>query len=248
MPACTATAPSWARAASTLPTSANGTSSSAFGRDELVTVRAEPVQDLTGSAGFTGSRVAPHPPRLHRGKTATNPVTLQVLHAAPVAQRKDRGRIGPAHRPGLEPQPRHRGLAAAAGRQGPLHSSAPSTPSVPKTTNASDPSTRPGQPADRSVHNPLPAPATTKPQEPANMSYQHPVAVDGSPTADHAVTECGPGRTSGGRIRLLNVMDPWPTSAVLSGLRSQRQEVLPRLPGRANACKDASAWTKGVPV
>ena len=65
-------------------TSANGTSSLAFGRDELVTVRAEPVQDLTGSAGFTGSRVER---RTRRAYTVENrhktPVTLQVLHAAP---------------------------------------------------------------------------------------------------------------------------------------------------------------------
>lgn len=68
-------------------TSANGTSSLAFGRDELVTVRAEPVQDLTGSAGFTGSRVER---RTRRAYTVENrhktPVTLQVLHAAPVSR------------------------------------------------------------------------------------------------------------------------------------------------------------------
>ncbi|BEU98190.1 DUF4139 domain-containing protein [Acidovorax sp. DW039] len=65
-------------------TSANGTSSLAFGRDELITVRAEPVQDLTSSAGFTGSRVER---RTRRAYTVENrhktPVTLQVLHAAP---------------------------------------------------------------------------------------------------------------------------------------------------------------------
>lgn len=65
-------------------TSTNGTSSLAFGRDELITVRAEPVQDLTSSTGFTGSRVER---RTRRAYTVDNrhktPVTLQVLHAAP---------------------------------------------------------------------------------------------------------------------------------------------------------------------
>ena len=42
------------------------------------------------------------------------------------------------------------------------------------------------------------------------MSYQHIlVAVDGSPTSNHAVTEAaGLAKASGGCIRLLNVMDP----------------------------------------
>lgn len=42
------------------------------------------------------------------------------------------------------------------------------------------------------------------------MSYQHLlVAVDGSPTADHAVNDAtGLAQATGGRIRLLNVMDP----------------------------------------
>lgn len=65
-------------------TSTNGTSSLAFGRDDLITVRAEPVQDLTGSTGFTGSRIER---RTRRAYTVENrhktPVTLQVLHAAP---------------------------------------------------------------------------------------------------------------------------------------------------------------------
>ncbi|WP_099658843.1 DUF4139 domain-containing protein [Acidovorax sp. 56] len=65
-------------------TGTNGTSSLAFGRDDLITVRAEPVQDLTGSTGFTGSRVER---RTRRAYTLENrhktPVTLQVLHAAP---------------------------------------------------------------------------------------------------------------------------------------------------------------------
>ena len=42
------------------------------------------------------------------------------------------------------------------------------------------------------------------------MSYQHIlVAVDGSPTSDHAVAQATSlAQSTGGRIRLLNVMDP----------------------------------------
>ena len=63
------------------------------------------------------------------------------------------------------------------------------------------------------------------------MSYQHLlVAVDGSPTSDRAVTEAtNLAKASGGRIRLLNVMDP---VAHISGFERPevyRQEVLPRL-------------------
>ena len=63
------------------------------------------------------------------------------------------------------------------------------------------------------------------------MSYQHIlVAVDGSPTSNHAVTEAaGLAKASGGRIRLLNVMDP---VAHISGFERPEvysQEVLPRL-------------------
>ena len=63
------------------------------------------------------------------------------------------------------------------------------------------------------------------------MSYQHLlVAVDGSPTADHAVNEAtGLAQATGGRIRLLNVMDPL---AHISGFERPEvysQEVLPRL-------------------
>ena len=63
------------------------------------------------------------------------------------------------------------------------------------------------------------------------MSYQHLlVAVDGSPTADHAVNEAtGLAQATGGRIRLLNVMDPL---AHISGFERPdvySQEVLPRL-------------------
>ncbi|MBT9514408.1 MAG: DUF4139 domain-containing protein, partial [Acidovorax sp.] len=58
-----------------------------FGRDELVTVRAEPVQDLTGSSGFTGSRTERKTRRAYsvdnRHKAA---IMLQVLHASPVSR------------------------------------------------------------------------------------------------------------------------------------------------------------------
>ena len=63
------------------------------------------------------------------------------------------------------------------------------------------------------------------------MSYQHLlVAVDGSSTADHAVNEAtGLAQDTGGRIRLLNVMDPL---AHISGFERPEvysREVLPRL-------------------
>jgi uncharacterized protein (TIGR02231 family) len=64
-----------------------GSTSLSFGRDELVTVRAEPAQDLTGSTGFTGSRTERKTRRAYsvenRHKTG---ITLQVLHAAPVSR------------------------------------------------------------------------------------------------------------------------------------------------------------------
>lgn len=64
-----------------------GSTSLSFGRDELVAVRAEPVQDLTGSTGFTGSRTERKTRRAYsvenRHKGA---ITLQVLHAAPVSR------------------------------------------------------------------------------------------------------------------------------------------------------------------
>lgn len=64
-----------------------GSTSLSFGRDELVTVRAEPVQDLTGSTGFTGSRTERKTRRAYsvenRHKTG---IALQVLHAAPVSR------------------------------------------------------------------------------------------------------------------------------------------------------------------
>lgn len=64
-----------------------GSTSLSFGRDELVSVRAEAVQDLAGSTGFTGSRTERRTRRAYsvdnRHKTA---ITLQVLHAAPVSR------------------------------------------------------------------------------------------------------------------------------------------------------------------
>lgn len=64
-----------------------GSTSLSFGRDELVTVRAEPAQDLTGSTGFTGSRTERRTRRAYsvenRHKGA---ITLQLLHAAPVSR------------------------------------------------------------------------------------------------------------------------------------------------------------------
>ncbi len=63
------------------------------------------------------------------------------------------------------------------------------------------------------------------------MSYQNIlVAVDGSPTSDYAVAQATAlARSTGGRIRLLNVMDPL---AHISGFERPEvysQEVLPRL-------------------
>ena len=64
-----------------------GSTSLSFGRDELVTVRAEPVQDLTGSAGFTGARTERTTRRAYRVENRhTTGITLQVLHAAPVSR------------------------------------------------------------------------------------------------------------------------------------------------------------------
>lgn len=64
-----------------------GSASLSFGRDELITVRAEPAKDLTGSTGFTGSRTERKTRRAYsvenRHKTG---ITLQVLHAAPVSR------------------------------------------------------------------------------------------------------------------------------------------------------------------
>lgn len=58
-----------------------------FGRDELVQVRAPAAQDMTASAGFTGSRTERHSRReYHISNRHTGPITLQVLHAAPLSQ------------------------------------------------------------------------------------------------------------------------------------------------------------------
>lgn len=58
----------------------------AFGRDERITVRAEPVKDFTASGGFTGARSER---TLERGYQVDNrherAVVLQVLDAAPVS-------------------------------------------------------------------------------------------------------------------------------------------------------------------
>ena len=82
------------------------------------------------------------------------------------------------------------------------------------------------------------------------MSYQHLlVAVDGSPTADHAVNEAtGLAQATGGRIGLLNVMDP---VAHISGFERPdvySQEVLPACARRARPCCAAprSAWRKAA--
>ena len=64
-----------------------GSASLSFGRDELVTVRAEPVQDLTGSTGFTGSRTQRTTRRAYSVENRHQAaITLQVLHAAPVSR------------------------------------------------------------------------------------------------------------------------------------------------------------------
>ena len=73
-----------------LPATAPGEgprASLSFGRDELVLVRAEPAQQMTGSTGLTGSRTERQTRRSYqvenRHKTA---IDLQVLHAAPVSR------------------------------------------------------------------------------------------------------------------------------------------------------------------
>jgi uncharacterized protein (TIGR02231 family) len=73
-----------------LPSTAPGEgprTSLSFGRDELVLVRAEAPQQMTGSTGLTGSRTERQTRRSYqvenRHKTA---IDLQVLHAAPVSR------------------------------------------------------------------------------------------------------------------------------------------------------------------
>lgn len=64
-----------------------GSTGLSFGRDELVTVQAEPVQDLTGSAGFTGSYTERKTRSAYRVENRHKAaITLQVLHAAPVSR------------------------------------------------------------------------------------------------------------------------------------------------------------------
>ncbi len=64
-----------------------GSTSLSFGKDDLVTVRAEAPQDLTSATGFTGSRTERRTRRAYsvenRHRTG---ITLQVLHAAPVSR------------------------------------------------------------------------------------------------------------------------------------------------------------------
>ena len=259
MPTCTATAPfvGTGRIDFAAATSANGTSSLAFGRDELVTVRAEPVLDLTGSAGFTGSRVERRTRRAYtvenRHKTPRH--AAGAARRAPVAQREDRGRIAlptPAHRPGLEPQPRHRGLAAAAGCQGHCavqrrtHHPLPQRPGVARTPVTHQPDAgSTGCMRLQVDHNPSRClPQHHQAPGVLNMSYQHIlVAVDGSPTSNHAVTGCGPGQ---------GIRRPHPPAerdgpvAHISGFERPEvysQEVLPACAARARRCcsKHASA-------
>ena len=63
------------------------------------------------------------------------------------------------------------------------------------------------------------------------MSYQHIlVAVDGSPTSEYAVVQATSlARSTGGRIRLLNVMDPLTHISGFERPEIYLQEVLPRL-------------------
>ena len=64
-----------------------GHTSLSFGRDELVTVRAQAPQNLTGSTGFTGARTERSTRRTYSvDNRHTTAITLQVLHAAPVSR------------------------------------------------------------------------------------------------------------------------------------------------------------------
>ena len=85
------------------------------------------------------------------------------------------------------------------------------------------------------------------------MSYQHIlVAVDGSPLSVHAISHATAlARATGGRFRLLNVMDP---VAHISGFERPevyRQEVLPRLQQAGESLLQqarAQVAERGVPV
>ncbi len=58
-----------------------------FGRDELVLVRADAPQDVTGSTGLTGARTERKTRRAYQVENRhKNTITLQVLHAAPVSR------------------------------------------------------------------------------------------------------------------------------------------------------------------
>lgn len=69
------------------------------------------------------------------------------------------------------------------------------------------------------------------------MSYQHIlVAVDGSPTSEHAVAQATDlARATGGHIRLLHVLDPMAHVSGFERPEVYRQDVLPRLHMQAQA-------------
>ncbi len=123
---------SWARAASTLPRPPAPMAPAAWplGATSWSTVRAEPVQDLTGSAGFTGSRVERRTRRAYTVENRHNTtVTLQVLHAAPQS-RNEKIEVESRYQPqptdlAWNRNPGTVGLAAARWPPGPLRSSAP---------------------------------------------------------------------------------------------------------------------------
>lgn len=66
---------------------ATATTELAFGRDDQITVRAEPVQEQRGSAGLTGSRTERTVQSRYRvDNRHTGAIELQVLHAAPISR------------------------------------------------------------------------------------------------------------------------------------------------------------------
>ena len=70
-----------------------------FGRDEKVIVTAEPQQQNSGSAGFTGSNVERKVQHAYRvDNRHRKPITLQVLEAAPVS-RNDQIRVESQYEP-----------------------------------------------------------------------------------------------------------------------------------------------------
>jgi len=89
-----------------------------FGRDELVLVRAEAPQDMTGSAGLTGARTERKTRRAYqvenRHKTA---IDLQVLHAAPVS-RHEKIEVESHYQPVPASQAWNRQAGTIAWRQG----------------------------------------------------------------------------------------------------------------------------------